>query len=64
MVTNNFLFCKLVSKLVTIVINNVWSLELVVTETFLVKLNRTISNILNNIRILKESRTNLMWAKG
>jgi len=34
LVTNNFLFCKLVSKLVTIVTNNFWSLKLVTNETF------------------------------
>ena len=34
LVTNNFLLCKLVSKLVTIVTNNFWSLKLVTNETF------------------------------
>jgi len=31
---NNLLFCNLVSKLITIVTNNFWSLKLVVNETF------------------------------
>jgi len=34
LVINNFLIFKLVSKLVTIVTNNFWSLELVTNETF------------------------------
>jgi len=33
-VTNNFLFCKLVIKLVTIVTNNFLSLKFVINETF------------------------------
>ena len=34
LVTNQFLFCKLVSKLVNIVTNNIWSLKLMFNETF------------------------------
>jgi len=34
LVTNNFLFYKLISKLVTIVTNNFWSLKLVTNEIF------------------------------
>jgi len=34
LVTNNFLFHKLVSKLVALVTNNIWSLKLVVNEIF------------------------------
>jgi len=41
LVTNNFLFCKLVAKLVTVVTNNYWSLFrsfLVVDSAFFVVL--------------------------
>jgi len=34
LVTNNFLLCKLVSKLVIIVVNNFWSQKLVTNEKF------------------------------
>jgi len=34
LVTNNFLFCKLISKLVTIVTNNFLSLKFVINEGF------------------------------
>jgi len=34
LVTNNFLLCKLVSKLVILVTNNFWSLKLVTNEAF------------------------------
>ena len=34
LVTNNFLFCKLASKLVIIVTNNFWSLKLVTNKVF------------------------------
>jgi len=34
LVTNKFLFFKLISKLVTIVINNFWSLKLITNGTF------------------------------
>jgi len=34
LVTNNFLFCKMVTKLVTIVTNNFWSLNLVTNKIF------------------------------
>jgi len=34
LIINNFLFCKFVSKLVTMVINNFWSLKLVVNDLF------------------------------
>ena len=34
LVTNNFLFFKLVSKFVTIVTNHFWSLKLVINEVF------------------------------
>jgi len=34
LVTNNFLLCKLVSKLVITVTNNFWSLKLVTNKTF------------------------------
>jgi len=34
LITNNFLFCKLVSKLNNIVTNSFWSLQLIVNEIF------------------------------
>jgi len=34
LVTNNFLICELVSKFVTIVTTNFWSLKLVIEEAF------------------------------
>jgi len=39
LVRNNFLFCKLVSKLVIIVINNFLSLKLVANDTFSYSVN-------------------------
>jgi len=34
LVSNNFLFFKLISKLVTLVTNNFWSLKLIINQTF------------------------------
>jgi len=34
LLSNNFLFFKLVSKLVTIVTNNIWSLKLITNKAF------------------------------
>jgi len=60
LVTNNFLFFKLVSKLVTIVTKSLWSLKLVVNEiifcsnnfAYFLELLRTLCNVYNNYSTL------------
>ena len=47
LIINNLLFCKLVSKLVTTVTNNLLSLQLIVNETF----SSSVISITKNILI-------------